>query len=143
MNKIKREISRFFVSGLCAVGTDMFFYYLLSRFIGVSWAKGISFCLGTVTAYLMNKYYTFGQTQKDLKEVLRFIILYIFSLSVNVFINFISLYCLSKYSIFDVILVKENMDKLIAFLLATGASTCINFIGQKFWVFKYNKGDSL
>ena len=31
------------------------------------------------------------------------------------------------------------MVKLFAFLCATGTSTVLNFVGQKFWVFKEKK----
>ena len=143
MNNIQKEIRRFIVSGLCAVGTDMFFYYLLSWFMGLSVAKGISFCLGTVTAYLMNKYYTFGQKQKSWREIGRFAVVYAVSLSANISVNFISLYVLAGGTLVGETFWGADVHKLLAFLLATGTSTCINFIGQKFWVFKPNKEASI
>ena len=135
MNNIKKEIGRFIVSGLCAVGTDMLFYYLLSLFIGLAVAKGISFCLGTVTAYVMNKYYTFGQKKKSWGEIGRFVAVYAVSLCANIAVNSLTLYVLGVWALPDIF---GTMDphKLLAFLAATATSTCINFIGQKWWVFK-------
>lgn len=136
MNKTKKEISRFIISGICAVATDMLFYYILSQFINISTAKGISFLIGTVTAYLMNKYYTFEQKQKSFKEVVKFIILYLTSLCANIGVNKLCFIIIPE--IFAFLHIPDNYQllKLLAFLFATGTSTIINFTGQKFWVFK-------
>lgn len=136
MSKTKKEISRFIVSGICAVATDMLFYYILSHFIEISTAKGISFLIGTVTAYLMNKYYTFEQKQKSIGEVVKFIILYLTSLCANIGVNKLCFIIIPV--IFNLIHFPENYQllKFLAFLCATGTSTIINFIGQKFWVFR-------
>ena len=139
MGQIKKEISRFIISGICAVATDMLFYYILSFFIEISAAKAISFLLGTITAYLMNKFYTFEQKKKSMAEVIKFIFLYLFSLSANVIVNKL---CLLILPIFIGIVLKNfQILKFIAFLCATGTSTIINFIGQKFWVFKQKETD--
>ena len=142
MGQTKKEIVRFTVSGCCAVATDMLFYYLLSHFLEISLSKGLSFCLGTVTAYLMNKYYTFGQKEKNAKEVLRFITLYLISLSINIGVNKISLALLPVPLNYINVAANYQLIKLSAFLFATGASTVINFLGQKFWVFTPRKGDN-
>ncbi len=136
MSKLAREIARFGVAGLCAVGTDMLFYYVLGLWISLSWAKGISFLLGTVTAYLMNKYYTFGQKEKSLQEVGRFGVLYGISLAANIGVNKVCLGLLPSMQIGGTVLTSFQWVKLLAFVLATSTSTVINFIGQKFWVFK-------
>lgn len=135
MNNTKKEISRFIISGICAVLTDMLFYYILSNFIEISVAKGISFLLGTITAYLMNKYYTFEKKEKSLKEVIKFLSLYLFSLCANIIVNKLSLYILPF-----VFINEFKIIKFLSFLFATGTSTIINFTGQKFWVFKRDKG---
>lgn len=142
MGKTKKEIARFIVSGICAVTTDMLFYYLLSNFLEISLAKGISFLIGTITAYLMNKYYTFEQKDKSAKEVIQFVSLYLVSLLVNIGINKISLILLPLPLQYLPSLTNYQTVKLLAFLLATGASTVLNFLGQKFWVFNHNKGDN-
>ena len=140
MSQTKKEISRFIVSGICAVATDMIFYYILSNFIDISIAKGTSFLIGTITAYLMNKYYTFEKKEKSLTEVIKFLCLYLVSLCANIGVNklsFVIFPVLFKYISF---LDNYQMIKLFAFLAATGTSTIINFLGQKFWVFK--KGEN-
>ena len=135
MEQTKKEVARFIASGVCAVATDMLFYYMLSNFLEVSVSKGISFLLGTITAYLMNKYYTFGQKDKNAKEVLKFITLYLASLLLNISVNKSSLAVLPLPLKYVHFLNNYQSIKLFAFLFATGASTVVNFLGQKFWVF--------
>jgi putative flippase GtrA len=122
MSKTKKELKRFLVAGLSAVGTDLFIYYILLNFLATGTSKAISFLLGTIVAFIINKYWTFEKHEKSFKEVIQFGILYSFTLGANVMTNKIVLH--------------NTKTVLLAFLVATGISTVINFIGQKFWVFK-------
>jgi len=129
MNKMpgfRKELSRFLVAGFSAVGTDFGVYYLLFDFLGYSPAKVISFLSGTIVAYLINKYWTFEKKNKSYREMLKFLFLYLGTLIVNVAVNRISLRLLPGLIPYPI---------LISFLLATGTSTILNFIGQKWWVF--------
>lgn len=142
MSKTKKEIFRFIISGICAVATDLIFYYILSNFVELTIAKGLSFLIGTVTAYLMNKYFTFEQKKKSLKEVIKFFTLYIISFISNITVHKISLIILPMLFQYIPFLDEYQIIKLFAFLFATGTSTIINFIGQKFWVFRVkNEGE--
>ncbi|MDP4267612.1 MAG: GtrA family protein [Bacteroidota bacterium] len=122
MNRIKKQLIRFIVSGFSAVITDAAVYWILLHIISTSFSKGCSFICGSIVAYTMNKFWTFEQRHPSRNEVIRFIVLYSFTLLVNIFINRLVLY------IYEV--------KPLAFLCSTATSTIINFIGQKFWVFK-------
>ena len=122
MSKTKKEIKRFIAVGLLAVGTDLSVYTILLNFLTHSPAKAVSFISGTVVAYLLNKYWTFEQKNKSFAEAARFAALYAATLGVNVAVNKISLMILPLWIFF-------------AFIAATGTSTILNFLGQKFWVF--------
>lgn len=122
MSKIQKELKRFLVAGLCAVGTDLGMYYLLLNFLPTEISKAISFIIGTIIAYVINKYWTFEKHKKSYKEIIFFGILYSLTLGVNVMTNEIVL--------------DNTRFVILAFLVATGFSTILNFIGQKFWVFK-------
>ncbi len=122
MNKIKKELKRFLIAGFSAVGTDLFTYYILLNFLSHDLAKAISFLLGTIVAFVINKYWTFEKHDKSYKEIVQFTILYSLTLGANVVTN--------KF-----VLVQVD-SILFAFLVATGVSTVLNFLGQKFWVFK-------
>lgn len=136
MGQTKKEISRFILAGFCAVGTDCFTYYLLTKFLPVDISKSISFLTGTFFAYLINKYYTFEQKQKSVSEVFKFLGLYLFTLCANVGVNKLSFLILPTVFSYFPIVNSNGSIKLFAFLMATGTSTILNFLGQKFFVFK-------
>ncbi len=121
MKIIKRQINKFFFAGLIAVATDMFVYYLLLNIFNPEISKGISFVVGSGVAYALNKYWTFEKPDKSFREILRFIILYGTTLGLNVMTN--------------KIILDYTEIVIISFLIATGVSTILNFIGQKWWVF--------
>lgn len=122
MSKLQKELFRFVVAGVSAVATDLLTYILLLNFLAVDISKGISFLLGTALSYLVNKFWTFEQKTKSFSEVLKFGVLYGLTLCINIYANK---------------LVIDYTDMvLLAFLCATGLSTVLNFIGQKWWVFK-------
>ena len=122
MSQLKKELKRFLVAGFSAVGTDLVTYYLLLNILDHDIAKAISFFLGTIVAFVINKYWTFEKYEKSYKEIFQFGLLYTVTLSANVFTNKIVL--------------DYTSIVLLAFLIATGVSTVLNFLGQKFWVFK-------
>ena len=122
MNKIKREIKRFLIAGFSAVGTDLFSYYILLNFLSYNIAKAISFVLGTIVAFILNKYWTFEKKEKSYSEIIKFSSLYTTTLGANILTNIMVL------NIYHM--------TFLAFLIATGVSALLNFIGQKWWVFK-------
>lgn len=122
MSQLKKELKRFLVAGFSAVGTDLITYYLLLNILDHDIAKAISFLLGTIVAFIINKYWTFEKHEKSYKEIFQFGLLYTATLGANVFTNKIVL--------------EYTSIILLAFLIATAVSTVLNFLGQKFWVFK-------
>lgn len=122
MSKIKKEMRRFLVAGISAVGTDLATYYILLTYLDPAIAKTISFLIGTVVAFIINKYWTFEKHKRSYVEIGKFAFLYTVTLFANVTTN-------------EIILNQFNII-LLAFLIATGVSTVLNFIGQKWWVFR-------
>ena len=121
MNQIKRELNKFLIAGLAAVGSDLLVYYLLLNLLSTEVSKGISFIIGSVVAFIINKYWTFKKPEKSYKEMIQFGVLYSTTLGLNVMTNKIVL----DYT--DIV--------LVSFTVATGISTILNFVGQKWWVF--------
>ena len=121
MNQIKRELNKFLYAGLAAVGTDLIVYYLILNFLSYEVSKGISFIIGSVVAFIINKYWTFNKPEKSYIEMIRFGVLYSTTLGLNIMTN-------------KIVLDNTNMV-LVSFLVATGISTILNFVGQKWWVF--------
>lgn len=122
MNKLKKELKRFLIAGSSAVGTDFVAYFAMLNFLYHDIAKILSFIMGTIVAFVVNKYWTFERYEKNYKQIFQFTILYSITLFVNVMVNRLIL----DFAEFT----------FLAFLIATGASTILNFVGQKWWVFK-------
>ena len=70
MSQVKKELKRFLVAGISAVGTDLVTYYILLNFLSNDVAKTISFLLGTVVAFVINKYWTFEKHENIHEELL-------------------------------------------------------------------------
>lgn len=120
---MKREIFWFLISGFSAVGVDLCTYYTLLQWLDKSPAKGISFVTGSAAAFILNKYLTFQKKDHLADELWKFAVLYSMTLAANVAVNKVVLFVFPEFTFF-------------AFLCATGTSTILNYIGQKFWVFK-------
>lgn len=127
MNIIKKfsikEILKFLVGGGSAVLTDFALYHILMLMgAGIDISKLISYITGAAVGFVINKLWTFQSNKFKFSEVYKYILLYIFSAIINSLANRLVLH------IFAI--------QLLAFLVATAVSTVINFLGQKFLVFK-------
>ena len=124
MSRIKiKEVLRFLVGGGTAVVVDFCIYRLL---LLLSWnmdiAKMISFICGAGVGFIINKFWTFERKQFVIKEVLKYVALYTCTGVINAIVNRCTL------SIINI--------QIIGFLVATGVSTVLNFLGQKYVVFE-------
>lgn len=129
---LSRELSCFIVAGILATLTDFIIYWFLHFILFYSVAKTISFCIGSIVAFLLNKFFTFKKHERSTQEIIRFALLYFGTMIANVCTNDISLTVLK--SIFSYL--PQGSIIILSFLAATGVSTILNFLGQKFWVFK-------
>lgn len=117
-----KELIRFLVGGGCAVIVDFVFYQFLVHIGGnMSVSKAISYVLGAVVGFVINKFWTFESDKLSIGEIGRYIILYVCSAVINAGVN-------------KLVMIMFSLT-LFAFLCATGVSTIINFLGQKFFVF--------
>lgn len=127
-NSIKtKELFRFLIGGGTGVITDYIVYrILLSMNIDISISKTVSFICGSIVGFIINKLWTFESKSFIKSEIYRYIILYSITAIINSLINNLAIYVIGI--------------QFIAFLCATGTSTVLNFLGQKFFVFK-GKGE--
>ena len=88
--KQNREIIVFFIIGTLTVLIDYFFYNLFYFVLNVSisLSKGLSFVLGAIFSYYGNNTWTFSNNVISRFNVLSFIVLYLTSLLINVYIIF-------------------------------------------------------
>lgn len=140
-----KELTKFIISGVIAVGVDFVVYFGLSQFLGLDLSKGLSFCSGMFVTYNLNKYWTWRQPERNNKRLLLFTALYAAAMVVNIGTNnlmfnllpdneFISTIRDSSNTITELITIK--IDKVLAFVIATVASATLTFLGQKYWLFK-------
>jgi putative flippase GtrA len=135
---IKRELGIFLIVGLLTVGIDFLIYrgFIYLQPFGldsINIAKAFSFISGTIFAYFANRFWTFKQQTTGTGSVLRFVMVYILGLVANIAINYL---CIEWFSSPAIAL---EYTLLIGFILATGVSATLNFIGMKFFVFTNRK----
>lgn len=122
-NKIKKkELVRFLFGGGSAVAVDFITYQIFLKMgIEMDYAKGISFLCGSVVGFILNKLWTFECKRFSKGEIVRYALLYSCTAMINSFVNRLVFVLLPI--------------KMAGFLCATGVSTVLNFLGQKYFVF--------
>ena len=125
---IKRELVIFLIVGASTVLVDFMTYRGLIEFqvMEVDMAKATGFLVGTLFAYFSNRFWTFGHKSHVPGSAWRFSALYASTFGANVLINALALKLLSDTA----------FAFQLAFLLATGASACLNFLGMRIFVFR-------
>jgi len=130
---ITKELAIFLFVGSLTVMVD----YLTYR--GIVWtglletnlAKGAGFLMGTVFAYFANRLWTFGARAHVVGSAWRFVALYTLTLLVNIYVNLLMLSVLSDLF----------YPVQVAFVVATGLSATLNFLGMKYFVFVSRRMD--
>jgi putative flippase GtrA len=118
---------RFLVTGGLSAIVDYGLYYSLHQFFGVQidLAKALSFIAGTTTAYLINRRWTF-QAPPSKARFVAVVVLYAVTFAVQVGINHVFL------ASFD----DKPWRMPVAFVIAQGTATVINFVVQRTVIFK-------
>jgi putative flippase GtrA len=139
-------LTKFGIVGGLSFFLDLSIYYTLSQFLPTYIAKSTAILLATVLNYQLNKAWTWGQKDRDNKRLLKYVLLYALSGTMNVISNEFFLVVLPNADLvlhidypkqllnFPIFAVK--IDKLFAVIFATIVGMVVNFIGQKLWVFK-------
>ena len=124
----KTQVKRFLVVGFTTIIIDYIVYVALVNILGYSYMyKGISFIAGAVYSFVLNSLYTFNQERLKISQLIKFAIVYIISLSINVSVNAF---------LVERIPLTAHVSIFISFSVATLASCAVNFSSMKFFVFK-------
>ena len=125
-NKKDKELLKYIVVGLSTVLIDFLIYKFLIKFIVIYLAKTISFLSGTFFSYQLNRTWTFKSGKKTLSQFIKYLIIHITSLVLNVFINSLLLNTFSK---------NYFLSYEFSFLMATLTSAIYNFLFIKIFIF--------
>ena len=121
-----KELLKYIFVGLSTVFIDFVIYKFLIKFIVIYLAKTISFLSGTFFSYQLNRTWTFKSGGKTLSQFIKYLIIHITSLVLNVFINSLLLNTFSK---------NYFLSYEVSFLIATLTSATYNFLFIKIFIF--------
>ncbi len=97
-------------------------------------SSALNYIIGSVFSYFMNKYFTFTNKEKSVRQVLMFV--------VNITVCYILAYGLAKPVVaFGMRGYELNVQENVAMLVGMGVFVVLNYFGQRFIVFREDKKD--
>ncbi len=121
------QMARFVAVGALAAAVDLGVYQLLLHLgLWVHAAKAVSFVLGTTTAYLLNRRFTFTAAPGGRGRFAGFVALYATTFTINVGVNALAL----------ALLPAMPLRYTAAWVIAQGTATAINFVMLRTVVFR-------
>ena len=131
-NKKNKELLKYIFVGLSTVLIDFLIYKFLINFIVIYLSKTISFLSGTFFSYQLNRTWTFKSGKTKLSQFIKYLIIHITSLIINVFLNSLLLSTFPK---------NYYLSYEVSFLIATLTSAIYNFLFIKKFIFNNTRSE--
>lgn len=130
---LKTQLIRFVLTGGFSAVVDFGLTLLLGKFLGMdeALAKTVGFICGTTTAYLLNRRWTF-QAEPSTKRLIAVWVLYVamYGVQLGIYMAFYTLFPPPEDGL------GSYLNRLVAFVVAQGTATVVNFIVQRTVIFR-------
>lgn len=122
---ITQQFLKFIVIGGVSTIINYIVFYALYEFGSINYviSSAAGFIIGVFVGYGFNKRWTFGVKERTKQYVYKYYVVYTISLLLG--LGFLKL-----------LVVVLGLVPQIANVLTIGLTTCTNFMGTKFWVFR-------
>lgn len=130
------RILRFLLSGMANTLVGALMMFLLYNLGNVSYwiSSAASYIAGGILSFFLNKFFTFKNTQKSIRQIILF--------AINLIVCYLIAYICAKKIVFFALQDKsEKIRGNAALFCAMCAYTVLNYIGQRFFVFKINESE--
>lgn len=115
------------INTIIGSGTMFILYNVFNTGYWISTAS--NYIIGSIVSYVLNKYYTFQNKEKSKAEMVRFIF--------NICVCYFIAYGVTKPLVYKVMeSYSKSIQDNITMLIGMGVFVCLNYIGQRFFVFK-------
>jgi len=120
-----KQVTRYLVVGGLATSLNYVIFFVLYKYSGVNYliSSATGFVLSVLAGYVFNKKWTFGENNSSTKQVVKYFLVYLISLFLSVFLLNLTV---------EVAEMKPEYGNIISIAF----TTCTNFIGLKYLVFK-------
>lgn len=125
ITKYSKEI-RFLITGGSSTILDFIVYMLLSIKMNIAISKFLSMTVSSIYSFFINKNWTFSNNDK-ISVIL--VIKYLFCVTINIAIN-----TTTNSVVFSI-----TNNKIVSFVIATCVAMIVNYIIQKYVVFRGGK----
>ena len=121
---------KFLLVGLIntAVGAGVMFLLYNVAHCGYWFSSACNYIVGGIVSFFLNKYFTFTNHEKSLKQIILFIL--------NLLVCYVIAYLLAKKAVYA--LLSSQSEKLrdnVSMLVGMGLYTILNYFGQRLLVF--------
>lgn len=131
MKKIDTKLLKFILVGIINTLFGTTIMFLCYNLIHLSYwlSSAANYFFGSILSYVLNKYFTFESKKKSLFEIIRF--------TLNIVMCYLMAYGVAKpLARYFLISFDKSMQENIAMFIGMCFFVCLNYLGQRYFVFK-------